>query len=623
MKRKIIIMAAFSAATCAWATKIVSLSVVGDLDGDGEITCVVDADSGIANVRAKVTAPSGTVVATCQAKASFSVNWLVPGTMKAMLQFKVEQPRLWTDETPVLYGVEVDLLDATGGILAQKSGRFAFSRLEVRRDDGFYINGQKLRFRGISVPRREWPEDASARAEACREAVRDVKRLNANAIWCTNAVPPELLEACDSLGLYVMRETSHAEEGRHPCLVKWRKSDSVKLHAAPAWGALRWSFPHYTQMTLVVPLLPQEGAGGLGAGLADCWTTICAVPRCVGGILWARDGWTADGLGAHARAIREIWTPVKCSMEGRMLAFQSRTRFAGLDTFTYSWQALSFSARGERVLAEGTSACPPAAPGGSAQAQLPTLPAGTQAVRIALEDAGGRRVCDWCFRVPREQVVDWPASGCAPPPGLEDVFFLAGSRTNRVRNAKNRVMQGPVFEFFSPKDSSLNVTWGRMADGSYRLDYTLVCRASVEILGFAFPPLKDVTAERWLGGGPYGVWGNMMQGASYGLWQCGAEGVGFVRDVDWFEIETKAGMYRFTILKGPTLFADRAPRGADVATSCVLPGFGPGVFVRIPGIGGELFASNETGPAGGSARQSFIGRMALKGQLLVTWTPAR
>jgi len=310
-------------------------------------------------------------------------------------------------------------------------------------------------------------------------------------------------------------------------------------------------------------------------------------------------------------------------MEGRMLAFQSRTSFMGLDTFTYSWQALSFSARGERVLAEGTSPCPPAAPGGSAQAQLPTLPAGTQAVRIALYAQGGRRVCDWCFRVPREQTLDWPASGCAPPPGLEEVYFLAGSRTNRVRNAKNRVMQGPVFEFFSPKDSSLNVTWGRMADGSYRLDYTLVCRANVEILGFAFPPLKDVTAERWLGGGPSGVWGNMMQGSSYGLWRCGADGVGFVRDVDWFEIETKAGTYRFTILKGPTLFAERAPRGADIATSCVLPWFGPGVFARIPGIGGELFASNETGPAGCNARQSFIGRMALKGQLLVTWTPAR
>ncbi len=621
MRRAILFLAALSAAACARAAKIVRLSVVGEPDGAGELTCVVDSDKGVSDVRASVTTADGAVVATFQSKAAFAINWLVPGTLKTTFPFKVEQPRLWSDETPILYRADVELLDAAGGIVARETGRFAFCRLEVRRDDGFYLNGQKLRLRGINAPRDSWPEDATTRAEACREMARDVKRLNANAIWCTNAVPAELLDACDSLGLYVVRETATAGEGRHPCILEWKKSDCLKRLAAPAWGTMRWMLARDPQMTLVVPLLPQEGAGGLGAGLAECWTLICAAPRCVGGILQAKEGWTTDGLGAHARAIREVWSPVGCSMEGRMLAFQNRSRFVGLDTFSYSWQAMSFSERGERALAEGAAACPPATPGGSAQAQLPTLPAGTQAVRIALDDAGRRRVCEWCFRVPREQTVDWPASGCATPPGLEDVYFLAGSRTNRVKNAKNRVIQGPVFDFFSPPGSSLKVTWGRMSDGSYRLDYTLSCRANVEMLGFAFPPLKDVTVERWLGGGP--VWGNRMQGAPFGLWQCGAEGVGFVRDVDWFEIETKAGTYRFKILKGPSIFADRAPRGADVATSCVLPGFGPGVFVRIPGIGGEQFGSNETGPAGCSAWHYFSGRSTLKGQLLVTWTPRK
>ena len=623
MRLATLFLAALSAMMCAHAANIVRLEVVGEPDGAGELTCVVDSDKGVAKVRASVTTADGAVVATFQAKSAFAINWLVPGTMKTTIPFKVEQPRLWSDETPILYCVNVELLDAADGTIARSAGRFAFCRLEVRRDDGFYLNGQKLRFRGINAPRDSWPEDDLARAEACREVARDVKRLNANAIWCTNAVPAELLDACDSLGLYVMRETPSANEGRHPCLVEWRRSDCLKRFVAPAWGTMRWALVRDPQMTLVVPLLPQEGAGGLGAGLSDCWTAICAAPRCVGGVLQANDGWTADGLGAHARAIREVWSPVGCSMEGRMLAFQSRTRFLGLDTFKYSWQALAFSGRGERVLAEGAAACPPASPGGSAQTQLPQLPAGTQAVRIAVEEPGGRTVCEWCFRLPRERAAEWPAKGCDPPPGLEDVYFLVGARTQRVKNSRNRVMQGAELDFFSPPGSFLNVTWGRMADGSYRLDYTLSCRAAVDMLGFAFPPLKDVTAERWLGGGPGGVWGNRMQGAPFGLWQCGAEGVGFVRDVDWFEIETRAGTYRFTILNGPTLFADRAPRGADVATSCILPGFGPGVFVRIPGIGGESFSSDETGPSGCKALLEHSGRSVLKGQLLVTWTPAR
>ena len=188
-----------------------------------------------------------------------------------------------------------------------------------------------------------------------------------------------------------------------------------------------------------------------------------------------------------------------------------------------------------------------------------------------------------------------------------------------AKNAKNRVIQSPQFDFFSPPDSSLKVTWGQMANGAYRLDYKLVCRANVELMGFAFAPLKDVISERWVGSGPWGMWGNLREGAAYGLWRCGAEGVGFVSDIDWFEIATKTGTYRFTVVKGPRFFADHAPHGADVATSCILPAFGPGFFMRIPGIGGELYGANETGPAGCSAWQVFQGRNTLEGTILVTW----
>ena len=622
MIRFVLLLLACAVTAHGWAAKIARLSVSGDLDGGGELVCVVDSDVGIESVRMRVTAPDGSVVADVRSKAGFSVNWLVPGTLKTSIEFKVDQPRFWSDETPVLYGVQVDLLDKTDGVLARETGRFAFSRLEVRRDDGFYLNGRRLRLRGINAPFETWPEDATARAAACREVVRDVKFLNANMIWSTNAVPVELLDLCDERGIYLAGWEPSVEEGRHPCVVRWQKSDGLKLLPSPLWGTLR-GLSRERQMTLAVPLLPQEGAGGLGAGLDECWAAICTVPRCVGGVLRAKDGWTAAGLGAHGRAIREIWSPVSCSMDGRTLAFQNRNGFVQLDTFRYRWQALAFSERGERVLEEGGRGCPPASPGGSAQVPLPTLPPKTQALRLAIVDARGDEVCVWCFRISREREIGWPVRGCAPPPGLEEVYFLVGARTNRVRTAENRMIQGAVFDFFSPPESSLSVTWGQMADGAYRLDYRLACRANIELLGFAFPPLRDVVAERWTGSGPDGIWGNRRQGAAYGLWRCDAKGVGFVTGLDWFEIETKTGTYRFTVVKGPEFFADHAPRGTDVATSCVLPRFGPGFFVRIPGLGGERYAANETGPSGGGAWLDFRGRHALEGTLLVTWTPEK
>ena len=108
MRRAILFLAALSAAACARAAKIVRLSVVGEPDGAGELTCVVDSDKGVSDVRASVTTADGAVVATFQSKAAFAINWLVPGTLKSTFPFKVEQPRLWSDETPILYRADVE-----------------------------------------------------------------------------------------------------------------------------------------------------------------------------------------------------------------------------------------------------------------------------------------------------------------------------------------------------------------------------------------------------------------------------------------------------------------------------------------------------------------------------------
>ncbi len=605
----------------AEATEILSLGVEAEPNGSGEATCIVDTDAGVATVRLRVTGPDGAIVATTQEKAEFAVNWAVPATRKIELEFKVRQPLAWTDEMPVLYGLQMELLGGKGELLAQKATRFAFSRMEVRSDDGFYLNGQKIRLRGINSPVDAWPEDDAARAAACRAAVRDVRWLNANAIWCTNAVPTELLDLCDEAGVFVVGEVAGADG--HPCAISWRKSDDVRLVAAPSHSTIR-SWARAQQIMLACPLLPQQGEGGLSAGLADCWTAICAAPRCGGGILQAEGPWRAEELGAHGPAIRETWSPVSCSLTGRTLSFVNRNRFVGLDSYRYAWQALSFGERGERVLATGGDACPTARPGGSAQAELPRLPPATQAVRLSVADRLGAAVCTWSFRVPSlMRALDWPSRSCAPPPGLEEVLFIVGSRTNRVRNSKGRVMQSPRFYLDSPPNSSLSVTWGRMADGMYRLDYKLDCRANVEVLGFAFPPLKGASGVRWLGRGPHRVWNNRRQGQEFGLWQSrGLEG-GFFSDVDWMEVETEAGTYRFSVGMGTEVLACGAPEDDAAKAFCALPPFGPGVFLRIPGIGGRDFAANETGPEGCGGWVHMSGVHAAAGTLLISWKPGK
>ncbi len=606
----------------ALATEIIGLSVEAQPDGAGEVTCLVDSDAGVAKIRLAVRGADGAVAFSQERDAEFFVNWASPSTRKCDVEFKVPQVTPWTDETPAMYVLEAELLGPKGERRAFRRTRFAFRRLELRADDGLYVNGRRMRLRGINPPAESWPEEVEARAAACKAAVREVRWLNANAIWCTNAVPDELLEACDEAGLYVVGNLSSVQAGAHPCAIGRSNLEGVRLVPSPSWGTLR-SWARSKELVMACPLLPQEGEGGLGAGLADCWTAMCAAPLCVGGVLQAKPGWTAAELGAHGRAIRETWSPVACSRAGLVQSFTSRRLFVGLDGHRYTWQALGFDEGRERVLAEGGDACPMVRPGGSAQTRLPPVPRGTQALRVTVFDRLGEAVCSWDFVEPVSCSVKWPKGGCPPPPGLEDVYMLACARTNRVRNARGRVMQSPALDVLSPPESSLEVTWGRMADGTYRFDYKLACRANVEMLGLAFPAMEDVVATRWLGRGPHRTWGNLAAGQQFGVWQ-GADGArGFHADARWLEVETVKGTYRFEVAKGPDILADMSPRDDFARRVCAMPPFGPGVFARIPGIGGDSFAANETGPAGCGGWVHHMGHRQLMGTLLVRWTPSK
>jgi len=614
------ILAALSFAWSAGAVEIIHLEVEAAPDGSGEATCHVDSEEGIAKVRLTISGPDGTQVAKVETPAEFSVNWMKPDTRKTEIEFSVRQPTLWTDETPQLYTAHLELLSAKGGVLATRSGRFAFCRVEVRPDDGIFMNGQKMRLRGINLPFQSWPTNGEARLELCRAVVRDTRWLNANAIWCTNAVPEELPELCDEAGLFVVGPGASSVPGHHPSVLAWSRADGVNQTASPSYGTIR-SWARSRQIVLAVPLLPQQGEGGLAAGLDECWTQICAASRCAGGVLQADDGWTAETLGAQGTAIREIWAPVVCTYADRTLTFSSRRLVLGLDTFSYTWQALSYPARGETVLAEGTAQCPTARPGGSAQARLPPLPTGAMALRITIIDRTGAAVCTWSFHLRNPVSVKWPQGASTPPPGLEEVYFLVGARTNRAHNARRRMMQSPEFYAFSPPDSGVDVTWGRMADGSYRMDYKLACKGYVEMIGMVFPPLKGAKSTRWLGRGPDRMWYNRRKGQQFGLWSAETCKGGFHSDAEWFEIDAENGTYRFELVSGMYTFSDIAPHGEDIEGLCRLPPFGPGLFYLIPGIGGKNFASNETGPSGCTRWMNLTGHRTVSGTVIVRWTP--
>ena len=250
------------------------------------------------------------------------------------LQLKVSNPALWTAETPNLYKAQFSLLDKNGKVLHYETESFGFRTIEVHESDGLYINGVRINVRGVN--RHSFrPESGRTLSKAKNiEDVLLIKSMNMNAVRLSHyPADPEFLEACDSLGLYVMDELGgwHGKydtptgvrliEGmierdvNHPCIIWWsngnekgwnteldgefHKYDPQKRPVIHPQGNFSgFETMHYRSygesqnyMRLPEIFMPTEFLhglydGGHGAGLYDYWEMMRKHPRCIGGFLW-------------------------------------------------------------------------------------------------------------------------------------------------------------------------------------------------------------------------------------------------------------------------------------------------------------------------------------------------
>ena len=123
-----------------------------------------------------------------------------------LLQTDITRPKLWSPEWPNLYHV-VFQLTQNGKVVHEIRQRFGFRTIELRRRDGMYVNGVKIKFRGVNHA-SFWP--TTGRATSREVSIKDVmlmKDMNMNAVRMSHYPPDEhFLDVCDSLGLYVMDE---------------------------------------------------------------------------------------------------------------------------------------------------------------------------------------------------------------------------------------------------------------------------------------------------------------------------------------------------------------------------------------------------------------------------------
>lgn len=148
----------------------------------------------------EIIAPDGkTVVATN------SAGYVAHGQPHTQ-SFLVENPELWSPESPRLYMARTTL-SVDGRVVDQYETRFGIRRIEYIPERGFFLNGEPVKFRGVCNHHDLGPLGAAVNRSALRHQVELLKDMGANAIRTAHNMPaPELVELCDDLGIMLMIE---------------------------------------------------------------------------------------------------------------------------------------------------------------------------------------------------------------------------------------------------------------------------------------------------------------------------------------------------------------------------------------------------------------------------------
>ena len=150
-------------------------------------------------------------------------------------EFVVEKPMLWTPDTPYLYIAESKVYE--GNTLKDESVTpFGIRSIKVIPDKGFFLNGKKTVFKGVCNHHDLGPLGAAVNDAAIRRQIRILKDMGCNAIRTSHNMPaPELVKACDEMGMMLMVETfdewktAKCENGYHKEFDQWVEKDLVNV----------------------------------------------------------------------------------------------------------------------------------------------------------------------------------------------------------------------------------------------------------------------------------------------------------------------------------------------------------------------------------------------------------
>ncbi|WP_189360931.1 glycoside hydrolase family 2 protein [Algibacter mikhailovii] len=264
------------------------------------------------------------------------IDTIVKANGKWRVSGQANNIKTWNAEKPNLYVLNIELLNKKNEILHSKKVRIGFRTIEVVEGDGVYVNGKRIKFKGVNR-HSFYPSSGRTTSKALSmQHVKMMKDMNMNAVRMSH-YPPDVhfLEACDSLGLFVLDEvcTWHSphldtevgekivketviRDVNHPSILFWDNGnetgwnteldddyaiwDIQKREVLHPWNIFNktntmhypsyhiFAYDSYAKDKIYFPTEFLHGLydGGHGAGLDDYWKQMWNMPLSAGGFLW-------------------------------------------------------------------------------------------------------------------------------------------------------------------------------------------------------------------------------------------------------------------------------------------------------------------------------------------------
>lgn len=212
-----------------WGTQITTPFVKDEYASVCLYTTILNAGKTELTVTTDIVDADGQVVSTKTNKGY--INHDQPFTQN----FIVEQPKLWSPETPVLYKA-VSKIYAGDTLLDTYTTRFSIRTIEYVPDKGFYLNGKRRKFQGVCNHHDLGPLGAAVNVAALRHQLTLLKDMGCDAIRTSHNMPaPELVELCDEMGFMMMLEPfdewdiAKCDNGYHRFFNEWAEKDMVNM----------------------------------------------------------------------------------------------------------------------------------------------------------------------------------------------------------------------------------------------------------------------------------------------------------------------------------------------------------------------------------------------------------